>query len=151
MSRRRWQRAVDKSQLELDDAPYRYADSYLWQSATPLKRHFEYYFACSNQDVPNVLEIVGAELARKKTETTRMARQLRAKKTAVKRKKNEIHRIKRMNKLLFAVNRRKQKMIEDFLLAAEAENSDPETAKIQGMIQGMNDLKLEGINGRHNQ
>ncbi|XVE90114.1 hypothetical protein DITRI_Ditri20bG0051600 [Diplodiscus trichospermus] len=80
-----------------------------------------------------------------------MARRLSAKKLAVKWKKKEMQRIKKLNKLMFAVNRRMEKMIEDFLVATEAENVDSETATwaekaMREVIQGMNDLNLEGDN-----
>ncbi|XVE90113.1 hypothetical protein DITRI_Ditri20bG0051500 [Diplodiscus trichospermus] len=102
-------------------------------------------------DAPNILENVGVELARKKTKTRRISRWLSTKKLAVKWNKKEIQRIKKVHKLMFAVNRRMEKMIDDFLVAAEAENADSETAiwaekAIREVIQGMNDLNLEGDN-----
>ena len=51
-----------------------------------------------------------------------------------------------MNKRMFAVNKRMQKVVDDFLAAAEAENSDPETAMIREVAEVMNDLNLEGNN-----
>ncbi|XVE90106.1 hypothetical protein DITRI_Ditri20bG0050900 [Diplodiscus trichospermus] len=104
-------------------------------------------------DAPNVLETLKAELARKKAELRRKARWLSAKKIALKRKKKEIQRIRRVNKLLFAENRRMQEIVDDFLVAAEAENTDPDqTANISTenvgweVIQGMNDLNLQEDN-----
>ncbi|XVE90101.1 hypothetical protein DITRI_Ditri20bG0050400 [Diplodiscus trichospermus] len=55
---------------------------------------------------------------------------------------------------MLADNRRMQKIIYDFLVAAEAKNTDPETANISTDhqnavgedIQGMNDLNLQGDN-----
>ena len=75
-----------------------------------------------------------------------MAKRLSAKKLAVKRKKKEMKRIKRVIELTFSVNRRMQKMVDDFLVVAEAENSDPGTAMIREVAEGMNDLNLEGNN-----
>ncbi|XWS57824.1 hypothetical protein CRYUN_Cryun09bG0206700 [Craigia yunnanensis] len=57
-----------------------------------------------------------------------------------------MRRIKRVNKLTFAVNKRMQKVVDDFLVTVEAENSDPETAMIREVTEGMNDLNLEGNN-----
>ena len=51
-----------------------------------------------------------------------------------------------MNKLMFAVNKRMEKVVDDFLVTAEAENSDPETAMIREVAEVMNDLNLEGNN-----
>ncbi|XP_022744052.1 uncharacterized protein LOC111294993 [Durio zibethinus] len=90
------------------------------------------------------LEIVEAELARKKAETRRMARWLRAKELAVKWKKKEMKRIKRVNKLMFAVNRRMEKMVDDFLVAAEAENNYRQT--MGEVMEGVNNLNLEENN-----
>ncbi|XVE90115.1 hypothetical protein DITRI_Ditri20bG0051700 [Diplodiscus trichospermus] len=107
-----------------------------------------------DRDAQNVLENVELELARKKAEIRRMARWLSAKKHALKREKKEIRRIRRMHKLIFAENRRMQKIVYDFLIAAEAENTDPVTEKAtEEVIQGMNDLNLEGedINITENQ
>ncbi|XVE90112.1 hypothetical protein DITRI_Ditri20bG0051400 [Diplodiscus trichospermus] len=67
---------------------------------------------------------MGVELARKKSEIRRMARWLSAKKIALKRQKKEIQKIRRVNKLMFAEDRRMQKIVYDFLVAAEAENTE---------------------------
>ncbi|XVE90116.1 hypothetical protein DITRI_Ditri20bG0051800 [Diplodiscus trichospermus] len=80
-----------------------------------------------------------------------MARWLSTKKLAVKWKKKEIQRIKKVHKLVFAVNRRMENMIDDFLVAADAENAASETAiwaekAMREIKQGMNDLNLEGNN-----
>ncbi|WRX23751.1 hypothetical protein QQP08_016238 [Theobroma cacao] len=91
---------------------------------------------------PNVLEDVGVELARTKTENRRMARWLRAKKLSVKRKKKELRRIKRVNQLLIAANKRMQELVDDFLLTAEANNNH--VRQMNEAIQGMNDLNLDG-------
>ncbi|XVF87822.1 hypothetical protein PTKIN_Ptkin18bG0151700 [Pterospermum kingtungense] len=82
-----------------------------------------------------------------------MARWISAKKLAIKWKKKETKRVKKLNKQMIAVDRRMQKMVDDFLVSAETENSDPEAAKIWTeiamgqVIEGLNDLNLEGNNG----
>ncbi|KAK6232855.1 hypothetical protein SCA6_002928 [Theobroma cacao] len=91
---------------------------------------------------PNVLEDVGVELARTKAENRRMARWLRAKKLSVKRRKKELRRIKRVNQLLIAANKRMQELVDDFLLTAEANNNH--VRQMNEAIQGMNDLNLDG-------
>ena len=58
-------------------------------------------------------------MARKKAETRRMARWLRAQKRAVKSKKKEMKRIKRVNELTSSVNNVCKKWSMIFLVAAE--------------------------------
>lgn len=107
-------------------------------------------FCAPYQDAANVLETVVVRLAREKAKTRSMAWWLRAKKNAVKKTKKEMKCIKKVNEKMSAVNRRMQNMVDDFLVTAEAENTDPETAKIwteiatMEVIEGlMNDLNLE--------
>lgn len=79
-----------------------------------------------------------------------MARWISAKKLAIKWKKKEMKRVKKVNEQMIAVNRRMQKMVDDFLVAAETESANPETAKIwtgiavEQVIEGMVDLNLDG-------
>ncbi|XP_017976744.1 PREDICTED: uncharacterized protein LOC18599934 [Theobroma cacao] len=93
-------------------------------------------------DVPNVLEAVGVELARMKAENRRLAMRVRAKKLSVKWKKKELRRIRRVNQLLIAENKRMQELVDDFLLTAEVDNDH--VRQMNEAIQGMNDLNLHG-------
>ncbi|XVF41732.1 hypothetical protein PTKIN_Ptkin01aG0303600 [Pterospermum kingtungense] len=86
--------------------------------------------AVERVDSRNVIETFEVELAREKAETGRMARWLKVKKRAVKKTKKNMQRIKRVNEQMFWVNRRMQNMVDDFLVAADAENNDPQTATI---------------------
>lgn len=77
-----------------------------------------------------------------------MVRRLRAKKRAVKKLKQITQRISRVKEQMFWMNRRMQNMVDDFLVAADAENNDPETATVwteiamREIIEGMNELNL---------
>ncbi|WRX23623.1 hypothetical protein QQP08_016110 [Theobroma cacao] len=108
----------------------------------PVFRSFELFNFFLEMNGPNVLEDVGVELARTKAENRRMARWLRAKKLSVKRRKKELRRIKRVNQLLIAANKRMQELVDDFLLTAEANNNH--VRQMNEAIQGMNDLNLDG-------
>ncbi|XVF41734.1 hypothetical protein PTKIN_Ptkin01aG0303800 [Pterospermum kingtungense] len=100
-------------------------------------------------DARNVLATLEAELAREKAKTRRMARKLRAKKRAAKELRKNMRRIQRVNEQRFLViNRRMENMVDDFLVAADAENNDPSTVTIwteiamREIIGGLNDLNL---------
>ncbi|KAK6243445.1 hypothetical protein QUC31_009854 [Theobroma cacao] len=67
---------------------------------------------------------------------------LRAKKLSVKWKKRELRRIRRVNQLLIAENKRMQELVDDFLLTAEVDNNH--VPQMNEAIQGMNDLNLDG-------
>ncbi|WRX23749.1 hypothetical protein QQP08_016236 [Theobroma cacao] len=71
-----------------------------------------------------------------------MARWLRAKNLSVKRKKKALRRIKRVNHLLIAENRRMKELVDVFLLTAEADNNH--VREMNAAMQGMNDLNLDG-------
>ncbi|OMO84096.1 hypothetical protein COLO4_22230 [Corchorus olitorius] len=79
-----------------------------------------------------------------------MARCLRAKKRALKWKKKEMQRIKRVNQLNIGLIKCMDELVEEFLVTAESENdnNDLETANIwtDEAIRGMNDLNLNGTN-----
>ncbi|XP_021283116.1 uncharacterized protein LOC110415740 isoform X1 [Herrania umbratica] len=97
---------------------------------------------CEGADVQIILENGEVESARKKAENRRMARWLRAKNLSVKRKKKALRRIKRVNHLLIAENRRMQELVDVFLLTVEADNN--RVREMNAAIQGMNDLNLDG-------